>query len=157
MTHRGEPPIPEKLRRLCEAQNWRCAYCYVRFVTVSRSHDHSPSFDEVIPRSKGGGRSWANQVAACIGCNGARGTMPARRFWYNVQQGIKNGRQRKTLALMAATVPRGIIPEMERAKRPAASFATLREIAVIVPMSPARKTYFLERYGFIPGEQQAAD
>ena len=157
MMHGGEPAIPEKLRRLCEAQNWRCAYCYVRFVTVSRSHDHSPSFDEVIPRSKGGVREWDNQVAACIGCNSARGTMPAHQFWYNVQQGIKIGRQRKLLAQMASMVPRGIIPELERAKRPAATFATLREIAVIVPMSPARKAYFLERYGFVPGEQQAAD
>jgi hypothetical protein len=41
---------------------------------------------------------------------------------------------------------------MEHSKRPAASIATLREIAAIVPMSPARKAYFLERYGFVPGD-----
>lgn len=37
-----------------------CAYCGERATTV----------DHVMPRSRGGGNTWDNLVAACTGCNG---------------------------------------------------------------------------------------
>lgn len=43
--------------------HWRCQYCGDKFKT------HALTFDHVIPRSKGGGTSWENIVAACKCCN----------------------------------------------------------------------------------------
>lgn len=40
-----------------------CQYCGQRFPT------HDLTFDHVIPRSRGGGTSWTNVVAACGACN----------------------------------------------------------------------------------------
>ncbi len=43
--------------------NRRCAYCPSAADTV----------DHVLPRSRGGRNSWKNTVAACYGCNQAKG------------------------------------------------------------------------------------
>ena len=40
-----------------------CAYCYERADTV----------DHLLPRSRGGGDTWFNLVAACQSCNGLKG------------------------------------------------------------------------------------
>jgi 5-methylcytosine-specific restriction endonuclease McrA len=53
----------EQVRRLAEAQNWRCAYCYLRLSFRTTTRDH------VVPRSRGGSRGWANLVASCRWCN----------------------------------------------------------------------------------------
>jgi 5-methylcytosine-specific restriction endonuclease McrA len=46
----------------------RCAYCGAAASTV----------DHVLPRSRGGGNTWLNTVAACAGCNHRKGDrMPA--------------------------------------------------------------------------------
>ena len=40
----------------------RCAYCGA----------HATTIDHVLPKSRGGGMSWANLVAACARCNGTK-------------------------------------------------------------------------------------
>jgi 5-methylcytosine-specific restriction endonuclease McrA len=45
----------------------RCQYCGKRFPTGELSLDH------VLPRSRGGGSSWDNIVAACLKCNVRKG------------------------------------------------------------------------------------
>ena len=47
----------------------RCAYCARRADTI----------DHVVPRSRGGGHTWENCVAACRLCNSREGRPPARR------------------------------------------------------------------------------
>jgi len=42
---------------------FRCQYCVVKY----RSEDLT--FDHLVPRSRGGGTSWANVVTACASCN----------------------------------------------------------------------------------------
>lgn len=45
----------------------RCQYCGRRFATSELSLDH------VLPRSQGGGTSWANLVCCCVACNVRKG------------------------------------------------------------------------------------
>ena len=47
----------------------RCAYCARRADTI----------DHVVPRSRGGGHTWENCVAACRTCNSQEGRPAARR------------------------------------------------------------------------------
>jgi len=47
---------------------WKCQYCGNDFKT------HELTFDHVIPRSRGGRTNWENIVAACRGCNTAKGS-----------------------------------------------------------------------------------
>lgn len=55
---------------LCEAQNWRCCYCTCR-LTMRDWEDGGafPSFEHVVPRSKGGSNHRDNLVIACEPCN----------------------------------------------------------------------------------------
>ena len=59
---------------LCEAQNWRCAYCGV----VMQAPHETPlddlhwSVDHYVPRAHGGTSHWENLFAACRRCNQAR-------------------------------------------------------------------------------------
>ena len=46
----------------------RCAYCGQRADTI----------DHVLPRSRGGGDTWINLVAACQACNGLKGDRTPR-------------------------------------------------------------------------------
>lgn len=52
-------PMPWSRRGLLERDRHRCAYCEGRGNTV----------DHVLPRSRGGGNTWMNTVAACGPCN----------------------------------------------------------------------------------------
>ena len=45
----------------------RCQYCGRRFSTSELSLDH------IMPRSRGGGNSWANVVCCCVRCNVQKG------------------------------------------------------------------------------------
>lgn len=54
-------------RNLFARDENRCQYCGRRFPTSELSIDH------VIPRSQGGGTSWANVVCACVKCNVRKG------------------------------------------------------------------------------------
>jgi 5-methylcytosine-specific restriction endonuclease McrA len=63
-----------KLKRwtLAEAQNWRCCWCGFRMDGTGMDWD-APTFEHVVPRSKGGLNELDNLVIACRQCNGARG------------------------------------------------------------------------------------
>ena len=86
--------------RLSEAQNWRCAYCAVEMTVMycasdvdrkGRNLGRQFTIDEVIPRGRGGPRSWDNQVAACKMCNDGRGMIDALVY---VAKVIELGRRR---------------------------------------------------------------
>lgn len=51
----------------------RCQYCGGRFASSDLSLDH------VIPRSQGGGASWANLVCCCVKCNTRKGGRTPRQ------------------------------------------------------------------------------
>jgi hypothetical protein len=79
-----------RLHRLCEAQNWRCAYCHVRFWAwlpfplkgrFPWTPDWTrPTVDHVVSRWHGGPVGWINSVAACYRCNQLKGTESAESF-----------------------------------------------------------------------------
>ena len=79
------------LRRLCEAQNWRCCYCGIEMTVGVHNKTDCATLEHVIPKSAGGSAEWDNLVAACRLCNNARGAMYARRF---LQMVIWKGRER---------------------------------------------------------------
>jgi|ERR1700733_3970001 len=66
---------PENRDRLAEAQNWRCCYCGGRMDGRGTSPD-APTFEHVIPRSKGGPDTISNLVIAHTRCNVRRGDRP---------------------------------------------------------------------------------
>ena len=47
--------------------NYRCQYCHKHFGTSQLTLDH------VIPKSRGGGKSWQNLVTCCSRCNQKKG------------------------------------------------------------------------------------
>ena len=47
--------------------NYRCQYCHNHFGTSQLTLDH------VIPKSRGGGKSWQNLVTCCSQCNQKKG------------------------------------------------------------------------------------
>lgn len=55
--------IPVSRRGVLRRDGQRCAYCGAGASTV----------DHVIPRSRGGGDTWENLVAACLRCNNIKG------------------------------------------------------------------------------------
>lgn len=138
--------IREKLAMLCESQNWRCCYCGVQMLISPRSHDHAASFDEVIPRTLGGTTNWENQVAACRGCNSARGHQDAEAFYWAVQYGTGLGKGRLAAA---KNKPIREKPGNRKARgKPPVKFSA--DQCEAVPMSSARAAYFQMVYGFIP-------
>jgi 5-methylcytosine-specific restriction endonuclease McrA len=62
----------EKRETLCKRQRNRCYWCGVQ---MNRRHldPLSATLDHYTPRSRGGGGSIDNLVAACKDCNEARG------------------------------------------------------------------------------------
>ena len=52
-------PVPMTRAGVLRRDGRRCAYCARRADTI----------DHVVPRSRGGGHTWENCVAACRGCN----------------------------------------------------------------------------------------
>lgn len=66
---------PENRMRLAEAQNWRCAHCGERMDGSGNSPD-APSFEHIVPKSKGGPDVISNFVIVHIRCNVARGIAP---------------------------------------------------------------------------------
>lgn len=55
--------IPMTRTALMHRDNYRCGYCGAKADTI----------DHVLPRSRGGGHSWENCVAACARCNHRKG------------------------------------------------------------------------------------
>lgn len=58
-----------KFRRdyLFTRDGYRCQYCGCIFKPKELTYDH------VVPRSRGGKRTWANIVCSCVGCNQKKG------------------------------------------------------------------------------------
>lgn len=53
-------------KRLLQRDNYKCAYCLGEANTV----------DHINPRRLGGRDEWMNTVAACLKCNGKKGSRP---------------------------------------------------------------------------------
>lgn len=76
----------DALRRaaLFAEQDGLCFYCRVPMKPPPFTRPRSPrdaTLDHLIPFSEGGRRGFPNEVAACNGCNGRRGTMPWLLFF----------------------------------------------------------------------------
>ena len=64
--------------------DWACQYC------GKKPSTHELTFDHVVPRSKGGGTSWENIVAACRPCNTVKGSdLPAQCGMHPVRAPIE--------------------------------------------------------------------
>jgi 5-methylcytosine-specific restriction endonuclease McrA len=57
--------IPLTRRNSLERDRHTCQYCHYRGEQLTLDH--------VIPRSRGGGETWENMVAACVRCNVKKG------------------------------------------------------------------------------------
>jgi 5-methylcytosine-specific restriction endonuclease McrA len=75
-THRGHinwaRHFPWLRQRLGNLQNHRCCWCGKR-MTDDGPRDHRPTFEHIVPLSKGGADSPTNLAIACYGCNWRRG------------------------------------------------------------------------------------
>ena len=58
---------------LLHLQGGRCFYCDVEMSTTGADILRMDTFDEVMPRSRGGRREMTNTVLACMACNMAKG------------------------------------------------------------------------------------
>lgn len=86
------------IRRLCEAQNWKCCYCG-RSMTLLNHVTLRATIEHVQPRSKNGRLNWDNCVAACAKCNRERGNGRAERFGQRRARQI--GREERLQALIS--------------------------------------------------------
>ncbi len=64
---------PQLRERLAEAQNWRCCYCGVRMEGAPGVWPDGPTFEHVVPRSRGGTNLIDNLAVSCVQCNVKRG------------------------------------------------------------------------------------
>ncbi len=60
-------PVKLNRRNIYARDHNRCQYCGKKFHTSELTLDH------VVPRSRGGGASWANLVCCCVTCNVRKG------------------------------------------------------------------------------------
>lgn len=97
------------LEELCEMQNWRCDYCRRSMRRKARKDKSwlTATLDHVVPISRGGRNQRSNLVAACSGCNSAKGSMSADEY-------------RAAIAIEAGTAEtEGLSPKGESAGREA--------------------------------------
>lgn len=86
-------PPAERLERLLELGEWRCAWCgYDLEKPTAR-----PTRDHVVPKIKGGPTRLENEVASCGNCNRLRGHVSPSQF-------IEKSRLDRGLAPNAALV-----------------------------------------------------
>lgn len=72
-----------------------CFYCDQQMVMKgNRTEPRRATIDHLQPLSQGGPRRIENEVAACFGCNNARGTIPWLVFYCLVQARIATNRER---------------------------------------------------------------
>lgn len=71
--------------RLAEAQNWRCAYCG-GCMDVDTSQPNEATREHVIPRRFGGSDAGSNLIAACAGCNSARGGFCSSKTFFRLRR-----------------------------------------------------------------------
>lgn len=82
-----------RIRRLAEAQNWRCCYCGCEThdpITLLDDLDLDPeapvaTVEHLRRVADAGGNTDDNLVMACVHCNGTRNTMTPLR-WYALRQ-----------------------------------------------------------------------
>lgn len=75
MVNRNRKALSVRLHALLKAQEYKCAYCQEPFLRVWQV-----TFDHVIPKSKGGGNTVMNGLAACHPCNGKKGDrLPSKK------------------------------------------------------------------------------
>jgi hypothetical protein len=83
MGRKSTQALTLRVMALVEAQGGVCAYCPAKFTTDDIEVDAPavwPTFDHVIPKSKGGRNSIKNGLAACSPCNGGKGNrMPTKK------------------------------------------------------------------------------
>jgi len=84
---RHAKPVKFSRVNIYARDGYRCQYCGVRCTIAA------PTYDHVVPRSRGGRTTWENIVTCCYPCNGAKGsrtpseagmklrTAPARPTW----------------------------------------------------------------------------
>jgi 5-methylcytosine-specific restriction endonuclease McrA len=60
--------VPFTRMNLFLRDDFRCQYCRAKLPPKDLTFDH------VVPRVEGGGTNWENIVAACVGCNGKKGS-----------------------------------------------------------------------------------
>lgn len=72
----------ERLWKLSESQNWRCAYCgiIIEFYGTN-SNNNKATVDHVIPLSRHGLDRSINMVAACAACNEIRSNEDAYLYY----------------------------------------------------------------------------
>ena len=84
--------LVKRRRRLAEAQNWRCCWCGGVMSEQSGAPD-SATIEHVAPRRLGGADEIDNLVAACYGCNYARGGLHCTKAFYRLRRKlIRNSR-----------------------------------------------------------------
>jgi 5-methylcytosine-specific restriction endonuclease McrA len=91
--------IPLTRRNILERDDHTCQYCAYR--------SDSLTLDHVVPRSRGGGDTWDNLVAACVRCNVRKGNRtpeeasmqllsrprrPHSSLHFEIVRNIRNGR-----------------------------------------------------------------
>lgn len=78
-----------KIILLSEAQNWRCAYCFIhmehRHTDPDPKSDRTATIDHVIAKGSGGHTGCDNEVAACLLCNVAKQHYSAVLFYLLMQ------------------------------------------------------------------------
>lgn len=75
--------------------NWTCQYCGLFGDTV----------DHIMPKSRGGGHTWGNLVAACTTCNGAKANLTPKEAGLTppiIKNGLKTYAPRKREGLQEA-------------------------------------------------------
>lgn len=74
----------KRLSRLCEAQNWRCCYCYGVMRLPVECLPQAPdmaTLEHLHRQTDGGGGRLDNLVAACASCNSHRGAFTPLKWW----------------------------------------------------------------------------
>ncbi|MGI4798518.1 MAG: HNH endonuclease [Janthinobacterium lividum] len=75
------------LAQLAERQNWCCCHCGTR-IDGDSWQENAPTFEHVIPRSRGGTDDPGNLVAACRRCNGERSSA----YWPEHRRALAHSR-----------------------------------------------------------------
>lgn len=144
-------PRRERAAILSEQQGHRCCYCGVRFseqmpADIRLYLDPRPSVEHVVRLADGGEKNWWNEVAACRGCNSARGKIRPERF-YEIVSTLGTTEIRRVLRTSMSAKKRS------RATR-AANAETHRHAKTVgakwppiigeLPMTPERAAYLEE-------------
>ena len=85
-------------RAVFARDGWECQYCGARTTLT---------VDHVIPRSKGGGSSWENIVAACAPCNRRKGDLLPHQVHMHPKRKPRTPNPTIFIQLASPTIPAG--------------------------------------------------